>query len=217
MEIKTIRLANLLEFLKRYESIKEFADKVGIAPAYISQIKNQADGRAMGSNTARRLEKALNLQDGYMDQLHGESVSSTVCSSVPKGQVPIISWAQAGNWPHIADHFQPNEAKDYIATTMQAQPRTYAVRVEGDSMVNPTGWPSFPEGMIIIVEPELDAAPGDFVIVRQNNDKEGTLKQLIKDSGRYYLKPLNPRYPILELLPDALICGVVREGIMRLK
>lgn len=71
--------------------------------------------------------------------------------------------------------------------------------------------PKFPEGAILIVEPDESPEAGAYVIVRQNSDTEATFKQLMQDGGRRYLKPLNPRYPILELLPDAVFCGVVKR------
>jgi hypothetical protein len=44
------------------------------------------------------------------------------------------------------------------------------LRVQGDSMT-----PDFPHGCIIVVEPELDPLPGDYVIAK-NGDDEATFK-----------------------------------------
>lgn len=118
--------------------------------------------------------------------------------------VPLISWVQAGSWQDVIDNLQPGQG-ERIATTWQARTHTFALRVRGDSME-----PRFPDGSIIIVEPEIHAQPGDFVIVRQNGD-EVTFKQLVQDGATYYLKPLNPRYPILKLEESAVICGVVKR------
>lgn len=118
--------------------------------------------------------------------------------------VPLISWVQAGSWQDVIDNLQPGQG-ERISTTWPARAHTFALRVRGDSME-----PKFPDGSIIIVEPEISAQPGDFVIVRQNGD-EATFKQLILDGSIYYLKPLNPRYPILKLDEDAAICGVVKR------
>jgi SOS-response transcriptional repressor LexA len=93
-------------------------------------------------------------------------------------------------------------------------PHAYALRVVGDSMTNPHGSPSFPEGTVIILDPEREAAPGKYVVVRQKGDSEVTFKQLVRDGGRFYLKPLNPRYPILEMNEDAVICGVLVQAVM---
>jgi hypothetical protein len=51
--------------------------------------------------------------------------------------------------------------------------------------------------------------PGDCVIVL-NDDNHTTLKQLVKDSGDLYLRPLNGRYPIKPLVA-AKATGLVRE------
>lgn len=68
--------------------------------------------------------------------------------------------------------------------------------------------PEFWDGEIIIVDPERNAKHRDYVVVRLDGG-EATFKQFIVDAGRKYLKPLNKRYPILEITQDAVICGVV--------
>jgi len=122
-----------------------------------------------------------------------------------RGSVPLISEVQAGNWKEVIDNLQPGEGVR-IPTTYKAQKHTYALRVRGDSME-----PKFPEGAIIIVEPEEAPNPGSYVIVRVNGDNSATFKQLVQDGDRQYLKPLNPRYPIMELKEDAVFCGVVKR------
>jgi SOS-response transcriptional repressor LexA len=124
------------------------------------------------------------------------------------GKVPLISSVQAGNWREVIDNLPPGVGEDWVSTTAPVKDHTYALRVTGDSME-----PEFPEGMILIVEPELEPQAGDFVIVRLDGDV--TFKQLVQDSGEWYLKPLNPRYPIRALPVGATFCGVVREANRR--
>lgn len=69
--------------------------------------------------------------------------------------------------------------------------------------------PDFKEGMVIIVEPELDPLPNDYVIVK-NGSEESTFKQLVKDGSDWYLKPLNDRYPMKPFTTDMRVVGVVR-------
>lgn len=119
-------------------------------------------------------------------------------------RVPLISWVQAGNLKEV---FINNDIDnlEWVETTYRARKFTYALRVVGDSME-----PKFPEGSIIIVEPEEQASNKSFVIARQDGNK-ATFKQLIDDGGDRYLKPINERYPIIALLPDFEICGVVKR------
>lgn len=126
-----------------------------------------------------------------------------------RNRVPIISAVQAGEFSFTGDQFPPGYAEEYIETSVPVKSRTFALKVKGDSME-----PEFTEGMILIVEPEMDFSPNDFVIVK--NGDEATFKQLIKDGLDWYLKPLNPRYPI-KPLGSSKIIGVVREATRRLK
>lgn len=121
-----------------------------------------------------------------------------------KGTVPLISWVQAGHWNDVIDNLHPGEG-ERIPTTYRVRKHTYALRVRGDSME-----PKFPDGAILIVEPEENPEPGAFVIVRHNGG-EATFKQLMVDGETRYLKPLNPRYPVMEMKPDAVFCGVVKR------
>jgi SOS-response transcriptional repressor LexA len=124
------------------------------------------------------------------------------------GRVPLISLVAAGTWRESVDNLVPGTAEEWVTTTVAVKQHTYALRVEGDSME-----PRFPHGAILIVEPEEEARNGSFVIVRQNGS-EATFKQLVYDGGQAYLKPLNPRYPIMQMRPDAVICGVVKQMVM---
>jgi SOS-response transcriptional repressor LexA len=122
-----------------------------------------------------------------------------------KGAVPLISWVQAGCWMEAIDNLQPGQG-ELIETTYKARSHTYALRVSGDSME-----PKFPDGAILIVEPEESPQPGQFVIVRQAGSESATFKQLVSDGGRLFLKPLNPRYPIMTLTEEDAFCGVVKR------
>jgi len=131
-----------------------------------------------------------------------------------RGQVPLISWVQAGKWCGIVDTFHPCDGEKMIFSTKKVGPHAFALRVKGDSMESPAGRPTYPEGSIIIVDPGVDAVHGSRVIVRLDRSDEATFKQLVVDGGKRYLKPLNPRYPILEMTDDAVVCGVVVQTII---
>jgi hypothetical protein len=54
---------------------------------------------------------------------------------------------------------------------------------------------------------------GSFVVVSEHPHKEATLKQLVSDGNKKYLKPLNPHYPIVEYTVNAAIYGVVKQMV----
>jgi len=57
----------------------------------------------------------------------------------------------------------------------------------------------FVEGDIIIVNPHVEAKPGDFVIVKDDDNGEATFKQLRKYGETIVLHPLNSKYDDIEL------------------
>jgi SOS-response transcriptional repressor LexA len=126
-----------------------------------------------------------------------------------RGKVPVISSVQAGNLTEVFDHFQPGDADEWIDVGVPVNRHTFALIVEGDSME-----PQFTAGMRIVVEPDITANAGDYVIA--GNGEQATFKKLVRDGNDLYLKPLNPRYPI-KPLGDAKIIGVVREAHIKFR
>lgn len=122
-----------------------------------------------------------------------------------RGVVPLINSVQAGNYVCFVDNHHPGDGgMEMIVTSAPVGRHTYALKVSGDSME-----PEFTDGQILIIEPELEPMPGDFVIARLVDGEETTFKQLVKDGPEWFLKPLNDRYPIRPL-GNATIVGVLR-------
>lgn len=166
-------------------------------------------------STLDKLAGVYGLQAGHLRNEipmteHASAASNTEPATGFRGRVPLISWVQAGDFSHANDQFPPGYADEFIETTVNVGRHTFALRVKGDSME-----PNFPEGAILVVEPDMDFMPGDYVIAK-NGDNEATFKQLMKDGADWYLKPLNHRYPIKPLGTSAII-GVVREVIQKLR
>ena len=208
MDVKQIRLVNMQALIRREKSAALFAEKVGTAPAYLSQISSPKSKAKIGDDLARRIEAAYDLGHGWMDRQHTEEGHAPTIEDGPdmRGRVPLISWVQAGAFSEAVDLLQPGFAEEMVDTTVRARSHTFALRVSGDSME-----PDFPAGTILIVEPELEAHAGDYVIVK-NGAEEATFKQLVRDGADWYLKPLNTRYPIKAWDNSIHIVGVVRAA-----
>lgn len=175
------------------------------ASSYIPAIADALGVNALWLSAGKGNRAAFGMLFNRPEILPHDNVSEKVPL---RGRVPLISYVAAGNWSEAVDNFAPNDAEEWVSTTIHVGQHTYALRVQGDSME-----PRFPDGAIIIVEPEADPKNGSFVIARQNGS-EATFKQLIIDGGQRYLKPLNDRYPILNVSSDTVICGVVKQMVM---
>lgn len=216
----SIRLANLRALIKKVGGPAEAARRLDMDDSQLSQISGRHPIRNIGATLARRIEKAFKRPEGWLDVPHSQLLlpqpadENVAPARDLRNEVPLISWVQAGDWKNLVDNFHAGDAERWVATYAKVSKHAFALRIVGDSMTNPGGAPSFPEGTIVILDPERNASPGKFVVVRQKSDTECTFKQLVRDAGKHYLKPLNPRYPLLEMLPDAVVCGVLVQAVM---
>lgn len=103
---------------------------------------------------------------------------------------PEISAVSAGNAIEAIDLLQPGEGIQHQSDAW-AGPHGFWLRITGDSMTA-IGGVSFPQGMLVLVAPELEPESGQFIVAKISNDV--TFKQYIVDAGVRYLKPLNPSY-----------------------
>lgn len=81
----------------------------------------------------------------------------------------------------------------------------YALMVLGDSM-----FPEFKESDVITIEPDGVIEHEAFVIAMHND--EYIFRQLIISEGRYFLKPLNDLYPVLELSDLSQVHGRITHN-----
>lgn len=196
MDNKEIRRQNLL-LLKGEGTLEDLASKTDSDPAHLSQIKNGT--RKMGDEVARRFEKKLRKNRGWMDMPHTEArePKGRYLSLGPDVQtrVPLISWVQAGKFEEAEDVYRVGDAEDWYPMPKKAGPSCYCLRVEGDSMTAPFG-KSYPAGSVVFVDPDQRSpANGARVIAKLEGSDEVTFKVFVQESGRTFLRPLNQQYP----------------------
>lgn len=92
-------------------------------------------------------------------------------------------------------------------STKAVGPRVYALTVIGDSMGSPKSRPSYPDGSVIVVDLYEPIVSGACVVARLEG-AQATFRQYLEDGSKRYLKPLNPRYPIIEIAGDVTFYGV---------
>lgn len=125
-------------------------------------------------------------------------------------RIPILSWVQAGSFTDSSESSVLNEATNWMETSLRVSDMAFALAVKGDSMTNPNGIPTIPEGSVVIVDPEMQPEHGKIVVARLDGTNEATIKKLVIDGPSKFLVPLNPRYPNIPINGNCIIIGVVR-------
>lgn len=152
----------------------------------------------------------LDMEGIYQASITGGDTPAIAAKASKSRQVPIISWVQAGCWTEAVTEQHDFEV---ITSPFKCSGDAYALKVKGDSMTsNPGSSHSFPEGSIIIVEPNVEARHRSFVVARLHGTDEVTFKRLNIDDNKC-LQPLNPQYPIIPIDNHIHICGVVIGSI----
>jgi len=184
-------------------SLREASRLSGVSHTHIRDIE---DGRSVPS-----FEMVMKFLSAYGVAIEVFLRETGYLSSrgEPEGlgvvkRVPVISWAQAGNWQELCANFQYGGHEEYVETDSKG---IFALKVRGDSMET-----EFREGDIIVINPYLKPEHNDYVVIA-NDEGEATFKQLKKYGKTRVLHPLNPKYDDMELNKDVeyRIVGVVME------
>lgn len=148
-------------------------------------------------------EKSLNSK--------GDNVSPL---PAPRCKTPVISLVQAGSWRDVDDPYHPGEADEWVRVESKVSKSAFALRIDGDSMTSNIG-DSFPHGCIVIFDPDRSPKAGDYVVAKDTLRNMATFKKLTTDGSRWYLKPLNPAYPAIEIDdPSIRVIAVATEWQM---
>jgi len=225
------KLSDLLERQRKKLGLSytNIAEKVGISSVYISQaLRGQripkdnilvklSDALALDPSVVLRLahyEKAPEAARRYLEPLVKPAGSDAKFDNIEPyalgsgRKVPILGWVQAGQFsPTATNDLSPLAPDDYIYSDILGR-NLFALRVENDSME-----PLFHQDDIIIVNPNIKARSGDFVVARLKEGGEVTFKKLIIKDQRVSLRPLNGKYDdiILKEDEDFEILGKVVE------
>ena len=155
----------------------------------------------------RAIAKALGVSLDWLVSGKGPDPTSNVTAGPDlRPTVPLISWVQAGNWDYCEEPLPPGGADEWVPSIQKVSANAFALRVRGDSME-----PEFSNGDVIIVDVARSPHHGSFVVVRLDDAHEATFKQLMIDGSQKFLKPLNARYPVIEINGNATMVGVVVE------
>lgn len=189
------------------------AKKLGVSRVSVTKWENGTT-KPDGENL-HQLALALQVSPEWILYGEGEAAKDdikVVPFLKPPVTVPVISAVQAGVW---TDTYASSRLTDVICwtqTTANVSDEAFGLEVRGESMTNPHGLPSIPEGSIVIVEPhygQLDDLYGKIVVAMLDGSTEATVKKLVWDSPYAYLMPLNPIFKPIQIDGNCRIVGRV--------
>lgn len=120
-------------------------------------------------------------------------------------RVPVVGEVKGGDDGYLDELQYPVGHGDGFVDYPASDPQAYALRVRGDSM-----YPRYKAGEFIVVEPSLEAQPGDDVVVSLKDGRK-LLKELnwIRDGEVQLLSSNNHFGPMTIQLEDVLYIQLV--------
>lgn len=216
--------ADRLRAARKFRMLNQ-AQLASLANVATGTIGNIEAGSRSIDRSAVRLAMALGISAEWLATGEGEMLPAHGLIREPsniepgpeikgRGRYPVLSEVQAGNWREVCGDTHATE--EWGVSHHDLGECGYMLRVAGNSMTNTESGArySFPEGMLLHVNPHAEALPGKFVIVRRESEKAVTFKRLQIMDGELYLEAINPSWPTryIKLKPGDEICGVVVDA-----
>lgn len=215
-------IASNIQYLLDKNNINAYQlqDKSNIAQSTTFRIIN-GDTKSPSSSTVLKYAKYFGIDeadlrfkdladDSKKSQVDGDNFK--VLKKELVRYVPLLNFVQAGEFCEyhddaISDEFRPIFGEGYGENV-------YWVALEGDSME-----PDFKSGELVLIDPDIQPNPADYVIALRKGEKKVTFKKwrprgFDEKTGEEYsqLIPSNENYPIIDsrFVPFT-ICGVAVE------
>ncbi len=185
--------------------IREFQQKHGYSPSLADLAT------AFGVKSKNAIAKVVNAlsRAGQVDKdpkgriKFLEQIAETVSASL---SLPLFGPIAAGFAAPVEEQAEEKVTlEDYLVRDRNA---TFLLRVRGDSMIEA----GIHEGDLVIVERGKEPRVGQIVVGVL--DGEYTLKELVRENGKYFLRARNPAYPDMYAMNELQVAGVVK-GVVR--
>lgn len=136
---------------------------------------------------------------------------------IQRRKIPIISWSRAGVFDDMNDVLHPDDIEGWVDAGTDCGPKTFAIKVIGDSMYSPGQPRSIEDGSEALIDPSRKAQHGDVVFAKLPGATSATLRMLWFDGQTPYLRAVNERYAQAIAEHGTQIIGVVCEVLVRRK
>lgn len=155
------------------------------------------------------LEVALVIREKATEPAEDEQLPAEKYN--PYFRYPVSDWKGVGE---VREERPAYGAARFELTDYRARGAAFWLQVTGDAMTAPSGL-SIGEGMMILVDPAIEAGPGKLVVAQWPDAIQATFRKLMEESGQLYLVPLNPTYPKALFTDECRIIGVVVQATVK--
>ena len=233
MDMNAVRRKNLQAIINERAggNKAQFSRDTGIDEARLSQVLSEKyrNGKNFGEKAARAIEAqaklpamSLDVTDythpntsGRLSEVSERKQGfdrNVAPANIGRRAIPVISAIQAGALKEITDPYETGDGYATLYTDDDYSKWAFGLEIEGDSML-----PEFRPGDLVIIEPEWEPRPGEYVAAKNGKD-EATFKKYRsrgtdKDGNVIFeLVPLNEDYPTLRSDETPLVViGVMAE------
>lgn len=194
MDASTARTLNIREIVRDAGGPTSFANTYGggrWSQEQVSQWISDAKPKSIGGRLARDLEHELKLSTGALDYpLMEVEDERQAPPAQPKPQkrsgAPVVGRVQAGADGYWTDSQHPAGGGDGFIEVPTKDPNAYALQVVGNSMA-----PAIRPGWYIVVEPNGEPQPGEFVVVKLNDGRKMVKEFLFHRAGQWSFESIN--------------------------
>lgn len=151
-------------------SQKELGKFCGVSDVAVGYWEK--DINVPGGESLAKLAKYFNTSIDYI--LYGTEFEGNLITKMRR--IPVISWVQAGQFTECKAAEVFSEVDKWVETSLRIGDNSFALEVKGDSMTNPNGLPTIPEGATVIVDPDAEPLNGKIVVARLDGTNEATVK-----------------------------------------
>lgn len=218
---KQIRLRNLLLLIEEAGTVKALGDAAETPATHLSNIKNRvksAGGKTLevGDKLARKLERGMKKDPGWMDVLHDPSAVEGEELPFEGKEHPVVGYVLGGDKGYYDEMAYATGHGEGYVTYPTRDKNTYALRVRGDSMR-----PRMQPGEYVVVAPNHAVTFGDEVVVRTKDGRVMVKKLGPKRGGVIELQSVNEidHAPISveerEVILMHYVAGVAKDYLYR--
>ena len=201
----TLDLAKTIEYLMETRNINmnQLHKKTGVPVTTINRLLNEKNANP----TISSLIPIANFFEITLNQLMGidpSNLDPLIDKYAPKNSlwrnVPIISWERAAEW---SANISTANISETISTDILLGNNPYAL------IISESNWEGFFPNSVIIIDSSILPDHGDYAVILKKGQKRASLKQILIDDDKTYLRPVNKDYQTQILDESYELLGVV--------